>query len=93
MVWLNKAAAQNWATAYDKIGLLYLNGWGVKKDPARAFEAFGKGANLGNAPSMVNYANCYKEGVGTDQDFKKAYRLYTQAAHLGNAAAFPILAI
>ena len=49
MVWLDKATAQNWATAYDKIGLLYLNGWGVKKDPARAFEAFGKGANLGNS--------------------------------------------
>ena len=88
MVWLDKATAQNWATAYDKIGLLYLNGWGVKKDPATGLRGVRQGRQPWQSPSMVNYANCYKEGVGTDQDFKKAYRLYTQAAHLGSAAAY-----
>ena len=62
--WLTKATEQNWAAAYDKLGILTLQGLGQPKNEAKANEYFRQGAALGDASAMVNLANSYRQGRG-----------------------------
>lgn len=69
--------------AQFNLGLAYQTGDGVEADPVLAGEWYGKAADLGYAPAMINLAFLSAER-GEQQE---ALRLYTQAAELGEIVA------
>jgi TPR repeat protein len=86
--WLTKATEQNWAAAYDKLGILNLQGLGRPKDEAKANEYFRQGAALGDSSAMVNLADSYRQGRGLAKDLATAKDYYLRAANLGRVSAF-----
>lgn len=89
--WLTASAKQDYASAFDKLGLMFQDGKGVPQDQVRANQAFARGAELGDASSMVNLARSYREGTGIEQDFEKARELLMRAARLGRTSAYASL--
>lgn len=59
--WLEKSAAQNFASAFNVLGLCYKNGCGVAQDPYKALEFYEKAAALDHenakitAPELKKY--------------------------------------
>lgn len=60
------------AAAMNNMSILYLNGQGVEKDPAAAFEWMKKAAEAGYAHSLYPLASKYYRGFGTPKDLGKA---------------------
>jgi uncharacterized protein len=69
--------------AQFNIGLAYQTGDGVGADPILAGEWYGRAAELGYAPAMINLAFLSAERG----EQVEALRLYTQAAELGEIVA------
>ena len=69
---------------YD-LGLLYLNGYGVDKDPAQAAEWLEKAASLKVVDAQYAIARLYRFGTGVPQDLAKARSWYMQAAAAGHS--------
>ncbi len=65
------------------MGVMYAEGKGVERDPARAFALYSQAAEKGFAPAQYNLANQYATGEGVDQDLGKAEHWWTQAAERG----------
>jgi len=97
----NEKAARFYARAMDlglwdaqaNLGVLYMIGEGVEKNPKKAVDLFKDGAEKNNAASMFYYAKCYEGGV-TDKketivkrDIQKARDWYLLAAESGNQPA------
>ena len=72
---------------------MYLGGWGMRRDPAKAFQLWKKLADLGNdeAQDMVGYF--YLDGVGTDRNPGRAEHSFIQSANQGNKNAMSELAL
>ncbi|MCQ2352966.1 MAG: sel1 repeat family protein [Victivallaceae bacterium] len=69
----------------NHLGLLYLNGIGVKKDRAEAFRIF---QTIEEVPTaQYNIGLCYENGWGVDADKEMALQWYQKAAENGYAAA------
>jgi hypothetical protein len=49
--------------------VLYENGWGVKRDYARARTWYEKAVAQGNAVAQTNLGMMYESGNGVKQDF------------------------
>lgn len=62
------------------LGIMYEQGEGTTKDPAKAFACYQKGSNLGNPYCILGLARCYDLGIGVDMDKKKAAALYEEAS-------------
>ena len=58
--WLEKSAAQNFASAYNSLGICYLNGYGVTKDLYKALEHYQKAAALGHENAKISVADLKK---------------------------------
>lgn len=58
--WLEKSAAQNFASAYNSLGICYLNGYGVTKDLYKALEHYQKAAALGHENAKISVAELKK---------------------------------
>ncbi len=71
--------------AYN-LGLLYLNGQGVKQDDAAAAGQFMIGAIVDKADSQCNLGLLYLTGRGVRQDDVTAFNWISRAAEKGNAA-------
>ena len=70
------------AVAYVQLGRMYDNGWGVRKDRARAFEWYVKGHDaLHDSVSTAGLARLYLAGEGVDRDYDKAFILLSEARH------------
>jgi tetratricopeptide (TPR) repeat protein len=82
-----KSADQGNSEAMQYIGVLYLYGWGVKKNYSEAIRWFRKGAAAGSAGSMNNIGYMYQEGYGLKNDYAEALRWYRRAAEAGNVKA------
>lgn len=78
----------NYKYAYNYLGLCYLNGYGVEKDTAFAYELF-KQANKLNQTSatLYNIGLCYEKGYGVDMDINQALEYYQQSSNLGGEKA------
>ena len=63
-----------------QVGYFYLEGLGVEKDPAKAFEWTQKAAEHGDWDAQYNLAEFYEEGTGTQADPAQARYWYQQAA-------------
>lgn len=73
------ADAAGHAQAPRYIGLIYLNGLGVKKNPRLAFQQFQRAANQGDETAQYWLAYCYENGVGTAADLTLAKQWYAKA--------------
>ena len=86
LYWLEKAAPYN-KYASVQIANMYLNGYGVPKDPKKAFEVTKKYAASGNEIQMFNLAGYYLNGTGTNKDVTEAINWYKKAFDNNNIEA------
>lgn len=77
-----KAAKQNYWPAYNNLAKMYLDGDGVKRNRATAFQLFKKAA-IEHAQARSNLARMYLNGWGTEKDVPKALDLYEQSGDDG----------
>lgn len=73
--------------AIELCGASYWQGQGVTKDRETARIWFQKGANLGNARSMLGLGYCYDQAIGGPKNMTKAVEWWTKAANLGYEVA------
>ena len=73
------------------LGLLYLHGYGVKKDEKLAFSQFQRAAQYGDVGGQYWLAYCYENGIGTSQDLTLAKQYYVQSAQRADYSAAPAL--
>ena len=70
----------NYDEAFVKMGDAYMNGLGVKRNPAMAFRWYRKGADMGEINATLKLADCYKHGTGCKADYSKAMEQYLYLA-------------
>jgi hypothetical protein len=70
-----------------RLGLAYIAGEGVPKDPAEAARLFRKAAEEGNATAQACLGELYYKGVGVEKDLPEAARWYRMGAEQGYAPA------
>lgn len=73
--------------AQNYIALLYLNGLGTTKDPAKAFAYIQQAANNNNPVAQFNLGNMYREGQGCAINMAKAVEWFAKAANNKNDRA------
>ncbi len=73
--------------AQANLGVMYVNGWGTAKDPAKAVSLWKEGAELGDPVSMLFFAQALSEGRGTAKDKASATQWFVSAAKKGNGPA------
>lgn len=81
-MWFEKAAATDYPEAYGNLGNLYLQGNGVAVDFKKAAEYFRKGAELGDAPSQMNYGTMIMRRV-VDGTPVEAFMWFSLSAEQG----------
>jgi len=82
-----KASDRGLLDAQGNLGVLYINGQGVEKDPAKAAALFKDGADQKNPLCMYFYAMCLEGGLGVEKNKNEAEAMYRAAAKLGNGKA------
>ena len=73
--------------AQNNLGILYLDGKGVKQDTSEALRYLSLSAASGSALGQNNLGGLYREGKGVPRDYSKAAQWFTASAGQGNAAA------
>jgi TPR repeat protein len=85
------AARAGSTSAMVGLGMLLINGNGVKKDEAEARKWFEKAANDGDVVAMSNLGSIYGAGMGVRADFAKSRAWFEKAANLNyNEAMFQL---
>lgn len=79
--------ADEYAPAQYQMGLVYLNGWGVKEDAVKATELFHLAASQNDVDALFTLSLMYTDGTGVKKDLKAAYGLMQKAAKKGIARA------
>ena len=74
-----EAASAGDASAATNLGLMYLKGEGVAKDPAQAAQLFEQAAGAGNASAAYNLGGLYENGLGVEASLDRAVALYEEA--------------
>lgn len=69
--------------AQSRLGLMYSNGQGVKKDPSEAIKWFRRAAEQGNAEAECSLGLLYLEGAGVPPDPVEAYKWLSLSASQG----------
>ncbi len=75
------------------MGVLYENGFGVKKDLPLAADWYRKAAEQGNSDAQFNLGAMYEHGVGMPVDYAQAARWYRPAAEAGDIDALSNLGV
>ena len=86
--WFRRGIASGDALSQNGMGLLYLNGWGVKKNTIKAADYFKAAADQNFAPGQVNLGKLYLD----QGDTQIAIRYFELAVRHGHIEAFYILA-
>ena len=81
------AAAAGYALSLSNLGVMYMNGEGVKRSPEVAANLFRQGAEKGDSSGMFFYATCLQDGLGLPKDYKAATDWFRRSARAGNARA------
>ena len=92
VTWYRKAAAQGEANAMRNLGVCYLDGKGVTKEPAEAANWFRKAADLGNQDAPDDLGDLYQDGIGVAKDEAAAAGWYRKGAERGDGNAMNSLA-
>lgn len=85
--WCRTAAEQGNAEAQSRLGLLYEQGKGDKRDSAEAAHWYRKAAEQGDARAQNNLAVLYLKGEGVEKDRDAALTWLRLSAAQGHAAA------
>lgn len=64
------------------LGLIYLNGEGIRQDNLKAVEAFKKTCKSGEPKGCINLGVMYIKGEGVDKNYKTALELFGKACDL-----------
>jgi serine/threonine protein kinase/TPR repeat protein len=85
-----EAAAAGYAISFYNLGVLYMNGEGVPRNPRKAEDQFRRsvelskqGAERGDVVSMFYYASWLEQGIGVLKDAKAASEWYSRSARAG----------
>ena len=73
--------------AMNNLGIMYMEGQGVKQDYKTAEKYFRQAADIGDTNAMNNLGIMYMEGQGVKQDYKTAEKYFRQAVEMGNTDA------
>ena len=73
------------------LGIMYVDGKGVDKDPNTAAQWFLKAARQNHAEAQYRLGEMYKNGIGVDSDTKEAKLWLTKAAGSGLVKASKVL--
>jgi TPR repeat protein len=73
--------------AQNNLGVLYLDGKGVKQDTSEAVRYLSLSAASGSSLGQNNLGGLYREGKGVPRDYSKAAQWFVASAAQGNAAA------
>ena len=87
------AAKQGFVDAMADLGLMYLNGQGVKQNFKEAKYWLEKAVEGNNAAAKNGLGVIYYKGQGTRKDLSKAIKLWKQASEQGNKEAQNNLAL
>ncbi|GLX78929.1 hypothetical protein tinsulaeT_22690 [Thalassotalea insulae] len=79
--------AEQYAPAQYQMAMIHLNGWGVKKDPQKAFELLTLAAAQNYPDALFSLSVMYSEGEVVDKDLKTAFVLMEKAANKNLASA------
>ncbi len=90
---LVQAASGNLAAAQNEIGVFYLSGKFLERDPVAAVAWFSRAVQQRHAQAANNLAKLYERGIGTEKNLTLAANLYTMAAEQGHPEATLSLAI
>ncbi|TGB63627.1 tetratricopeptide repeat protein [Escherichia sp. E4736] len=74
--WLTKSAASGNPRAKLDLGILYLNGYGVPFDYAKALSLFEQADQAGEMKAARYLGIIYERGLGVPQDYNKAAKYY-----------------
>lgn len=91
-IWEEAATAGDPA-AQRNLGLMYLNGVGVARDPGTAADWFRRAADQDFAPAAANLADLYLKGNGVAAEPEQAFRYMKQAAEGGLAESMHNLGV
>lgn len=86
-LWYGRAIEAGSPGAMVNMGLFYLRGTGVDKEPAKAAELFRRAADQGTGLAMYYLAHQYSSGQGLKRSKKRAAEWYQKAVDSGIARA------
>jgi len=87
------AAKLGYSSAKCQLGIMYLFGEGVRKDPSKGFGLIKEAADSGlSSNDITALGQCYLDGRGVARDRDRAEELFEDAAELGNVRAMEICA-
>jgi TPR repeat protein len=81
MRWYQLAVNQNETVAYNDIGFMYHNGYGVSRDYITSIEYYLKGASGNEKYSMSNIGNLFLNGYGVSVDTYKALEWFNKSGN------------
>lgn len=85
--WFEKAAEQDYASAFFNIGDLYCKGLGVEVDNQRAVHYYKEGADRKHCGCQYRLGKCYLTGIGVDIDKDLAFSLFMDSSLQGYTPA------
>ena len=87
---MKRGPPAGYALSYYNLGVIYMNGEGVARDPRKAEDLFRQSAELfkqnaerGGLIPMFYYANWLERGIGVPKDPKAAAEWFRRAARGG----------
>jgi TPR repeat protein len=90
-MWLQHAAAEGYAKAQYRLGIMCAEGTGVKQDYKQALEWFRRAAEQGFVPAQYRLSLLYAKGRGVVQDYFEAYKWCYAAARTNESYALKAL--
>ncbi|HIF07272.1 MAG TPA: sel1 repeat family protein [Gemmatimonadetes bacterium] len=79
-----QACAGGELVSCNVLGLMYLTGEGVTRDPARALPLYMRGCDGGLSGACINLGVMYQTGEGVTQNLARAAELYERACSSGD---------
>jgi TPR repeat protein len=79
-------AAEGNATAQNNLGLMYLDGKGVKQNASEAIRYLSLSASAGSSLGQNNLGGLYRDGKGIPHDYLRAAQWFSASASQGNGA-------
>lgn len=86
-----QASAAGHIKAPRYIGLMYLNGYGVRQNAGRAAAEFKKAADKGDVTAQYWLAYCYEHGLGITKNMSEALEWYQESARRGDHISAPAM--
>ena len=86
-----QASAAGHVKAQRYIGVMYLNGYGVRQNAGRAAAEFKKAADKGDITAQYWLAYCYEHGLGISKSISEAVDWYQESARRGDHISAPAM--